>query len=70
MAFDEKTGKFLWQKYFAKLASGRVNDWPGEGLCSTVYSEKDRIWFCSNRCEVVCLDIIGPRARARCGRPT
>jgi outer membrane protein assembly factor BamB len=63
MAFDEKTGKFLWQKYFAKLPSGRVNDWPGEGLCSTVYSEKDRIWFCSNRCEVVCLDVSASEPR-------
>lgn len=63
MAFDEKTGKFLWQKYFAKLPSGRVNDWPGEGICSTVYSEKDRIWFCSNRCEVVCLDISATEPR-------
>ena len=40
MAFDEKTGKFLWQQYYAKLPAGRVNDWPGEGLCSTVYVEK------------------------------
>jgi outer membrane protein assembly factor BamB len=57
MAFDEATGKFLWQRYSAKLPTGRVNDWPGEGLCSTVYSEGQRIWFCTNRCEVVCLDI-------------
>ena len=63
MAFDEKTGAFRWQKYFAKLPSGRVNDWPGEGLCSTVYSEKDRIWFCSNRCEVVCLDVSASEPR-------
>lgn len=63
MAFDEKTGEFKWQKYFAKLPSGRVNDWPEEGICSTIYSEKDRIWFCSNRCEVVCLDISASEPR-------
>lgn len=58
MCFDEKTGKFLWQKYYAKLPSGRVNDWPGEGLCSTVYAEPNgRIYYCTNRCEVVCLDV-------------
>ena len=57
MAFDEKTGKFLWQRYSAKLPTGRVNDWPGEGECSTVYTEKGRLWYCTNRCEVVCLDI-------------
>jgi outer membrane protein assembly factor BamB len=63
IAFDEKTGAFKWQRYFAKLPSGRVNDWPGEGLCSTAYSEKDRIWFCSNRCEVICLDITATEPR-------
>jgi outer membrane protein assembly factor BamB len=58
MCFDEKSGKFLWQKYYAKLPSGRVNDWPGEGLCSTVYAENNgRIYYCTNRCEVVCLDV-------------
>ncbi len=57
MAFDEKTGKFLWQRYSGKLPTGRVNDWPGEGLCSTAYTEGNRVWFCTNRCEVVCLDV-------------
>src|SRR5947207_2965003 len=57
MAFDEKTGKFLWQRYSAKLPTGRVNDWPGEGLCSTVLAEGGRIYYCTNRCEVVCLDV-------------
>ncbi len=61
MAFDQATGKFLWQRYSAKLPTGRVNDWPGEGLCSTVYTEPGRLWYCTNRCEVVCLDI-GPEA--------
>jgi outer membrane protein assembly factor BamB len=57
MCFDEKTGKFLWQQYYPKLPSGRVNDWPGEGLCSTVYAEPNgHIYYCNNRCEVVCLD--------------
>ena len=57
MAFDEKTGKFLWQQYYPKLPAGRVNDWPGEGLCSTAYAEPGRLWYCTNRCEVVCLDV-------------
>jgi len=57
MAFDQKTGKFLWQRYSAKLPTGRVNDWPGEGLCSTVYGEPGKIWFATNRCEVVCLGV-------------
>ena len=57
MAFDEKTGEFLWQKYYAKLPSGRVNDWPGEGLCSTPLSDGGKLYYCTNRCEVVCLDL-------------
>src|SRR5215211_6013990 len=27
MAFDEKTGEFLWQHTNEKLTAGRVNDW-------------------------------------------
>ncbi|HEY8748855.1 MAG TPA: PQQ-binding-like beta-propeller repeat protein [Tepidisphaeraceae bacterium] len=57
MAFDAKSGKFLFQRYSAKLPTGRVNDWPGEGECSTVYTEPGRLWYCTNRCEVVCLDL-------------
>ena len=57
MAFNEKDGKFLWQRISAKLPTGRVNDWPGEGLCSTVLAEGGRIYFCTNRCEAVCLDV-------------
>jgi outer membrane protein assembly factor BamB len=57
MAFDANTGKFMFQRYSAKLPTGRVNDWPGEGECATVYTEPGRLWYCTNRCEVVCLDI-------------
>lgn len=56
MAFAEKDGHFLWQRHHAKLAGGRVNDWPGEGLTCTSYTEPGRIWYCGNRCEVMCLD--------------
>jgi outer membrane protein assembly factor BamB len=57
MAFSEKDGKFLWQRLSAKLPTGRVNDWPGEGVCSTVLAEGGRIYYCTNRCEAVCLDV-------------
>src|SRR5262245_6602641 len=59
MCFDEKTGKFLWQMVHDKLASGQVHDWPREGLCSTPTVVGDRIFYCSNRCDVVCLDVNG-----------
>ena len=57
LCFRESDGKFLWQHYNAKLAAGRVNDWPQEGLCATTLAEGDRIWYATNRCEVVCYDI-------------
>src|SRR5262245_51698310 len=34
LCFDEETGEFLWQHSSEKLASGRVNDWPNQGICS------------------------------------
>jgi outer membrane protein assembly factor BamB/WD40 repeat protein/tRNA A-37 threonylcarbamoyl transferase component Bud32 len=57
MAFDAESGRFLWQRFSAKLPSGRVNDWPNQGLCSPVYVEDGRLWYATNRCEVVCLDV-------------
>jgi outer membrane protein assembly factor BamB len=59
LCFDIKDGKFLWQHSSTKLPSGRVHDWPHEGVCSVPYCEGDRIWFVTNRCEVRCLDING-----------
>jgi outer membrane protein assembly factor BamB len=59
MCFDEKTGKFLWQAVHNKLESGRVNDWPDEGVCATPTVEGDFVYYVSNRCAVVCLDANG-----------
>lgn len=59
MAFGEKDGKFLWQTVYPKLGGGRVVDWPLEGLCSTPTVEGDRLYYVSNRCEVVCSDTSG-----------
>ncbi len=59
MAFVAETGEFLWQSVHDKLSAGRVNDWPLQGVCSTPFIEGDRMWYLSNRAEVVCLDING-----------
>jgi outer membrane protein assembly factor BamB len=56
MTFNEADGKFLWQHAFFKLAAGRVQDWPGEGICSTPLLEGKRMYYVSNRCEVICSD--------------
>lgn len=59
MVFNESDGEFLWQSTHTKLPAGRVNDWPQQGICSTPFIEGDRLYYISNRCEVVCLDTEG-----------
>lgn len=59
MCFAEADGKFQWQNVFPKLAAGRVQDWPLEGICSTPVVDGNRIYYVSNRCEVVCADTAG-----------
>jgi outer membrane protein assembly factor BamB len=54
MCFEEKTGKYLWQHVHNKLAAGRVNDWPEEGICSSPFVEGGRLYYVSNRSEVIC----------------
>ena len=58
-AFDEKTGKFLWQASSPKLPTGRVHDWPLMGICSTVFCDDKRLWYNTSRGEVICLDVEG-----------
>jgi outer membrane protein assembly factor BamB len=58
-AFDLETGEFLWQSAHAKLPTGRVNDWPLQGVCSTPVVEGDRVYYVSNRGEVICADTEG-----------
>lgn len=59
MVFDAKDGKFLWQSAYPKLAAGRVNDWPLQGICSSPAVEGDRVWYVSNRAEVIAADTEG-----------
>ena len=61
MAFSLEDGSFLWQIAHPKLPAGRVNDWPQQGVCSTPYVAGDRLYYVSNRAEVLCLDTEGFR---------
>ena len=61
MAFDEKTGEFLWQQANEKLAAGRVNDWPFQGVCSSPIIEGEKLYYVTNRGELMCLDTKGFR---------
>jgi outer membrane protein assembly factor BamB len=59
LCFDAATGKFLWQHSNEKLADGRAQDWEDLGCCSSGYVEGNRLWYVSNRNELVCLDTEG-----------
>src|SRR5262249_36885229 len=59
LCFRESDGAFLWQHSCEKLPTGRVNDWPLQGICSAPLAEGDRIWLVTNRGEVICLDAEG-----------
>lgn len=59
VCFDEKDGKFLWQHSSEKLPTGRVHDWPDQGICCAPMIDGDRGWFVTSRGEVVCFDLEG-----------
>ncbi|MEQ8791231.1 MAG: PQQ-binding-like beta-propeller repeat protein [Pirellulaceae bacterium] len=59
LCFAVDDGRFLWQHSNEKLPTGRVHDWPLQGVCSRPWVEDDRLWYVTNRCEVVCLDTDG-----------
>lgn len=61
LCFRAADGEFLWQHSSEKLSTGREEDWPLTGVCSAPLVEGDRLWFVSNRCEVLCLDVDGFR---------
>src|SRR5215213_6196511 len=59
MAFSAADGTFLWQAVHDKLQSGRVNDWPFQGIASSPLVEGDRVYYVSNRGELMCVDLQG-----------
>lgn len=61
MVFNEADGAFLWQAAHDKLPAGRVNDWPEQGICSTVNVQDGFVYYVSNRCELIKSDVEGFR---------
>ena len=59
MAFRESDGEFLWQHTSEKLAAGRVNDWPFQGVASSPLVEGERLYYVSNRAKLTCVDTKG-----------
>ena len=67
MCFDEQTGRFLWQLVVPKRNEDIYFDWPNSGISSPVTVEGDRVYFVSNRGEVLCLDARGTRGKPETG---
>jgi outer membrane protein assembly factor BamB len=59
MAFSAKDGRFLWQAIHDKLPAGGEVDWPLQGVCSNPVVDADRIYYVSNRGELVAADVEG-----------
>src|SRR5262245_38597011 len=67
MCFDQKTGKFLWQMVHDKLPGGEATDYPRQGIASTPTVVDGHVYYVSNRCELVCLDVKGDPSKP--GKP-
>lgn len=61
MAFRESDGEFLWQQAHPKLASGRANDWPFQGVASSPLVENGHLYYVSNRGVLLSVDVEGFR---------
>ena len=57
MCFRESDGSFLWQAVTDKLSPEL--DWPEQGVCSSPAVEDNRLYYVTNRAELVCLDTSG-----------
>ena len=59
MAFDEYTGKFLWQLVSPKMGTGKVNDWEFLGICSAPTIVGGMAYVPDNRCQIVSMSLNG-----------
>lgn len=58
MCFKESDGTFLWQALHEKLGSDDI-DWARQGIASHPLVEGNRVYYVSNRCELICADTEG-----------
>jgi outer membrane protein assembly factor BamB len=59
MCFRESDGAFLWQAVTEKLQEGKSVDWPEQGVASSPAVVGNRLYYVSNRAELVALDTEG-----------
>jgi outer membrane protein assembly factor BamB len=64
MCFRESDGAFLWQAIHDKLPNAG-SDFPNVGIASAPVVEGNRLYYVSNRCELVCADVEGDPATKR-----
>lgn len=57
MAFRESDGQLLYQVVSDKLAAGRANDWPFQGVASSPLIEGEFAYYVNNRAELVCFQV-------------
>ena len=68
MCFHEEDGKFLWQAVHDKLRPAGSTTGPRRASAPAPFVEGNRLYYVSNRCEVVCADVNGRRDRQGQGR--
>ena len=64
MCFRESDGKFLWQIVARQEPRARSSN-EHIGIISTPAVEGDRLYYVSNRCELVCADVAGDVATGK-----
>ncbi len=65
--FRESDGNTLYRYVSPRLPNSRVHDWPLSAMAGSPLVEGERMWFTTNRGEVVCFDV-GPLQRGE-GEP-
>jgi outer membrane protein assembly factor BamB len=63
MCFNQADGKFLWQSVHDSLKDGTGAQ--GYGIVSSPCVDGDRVYYVSNRWEVVCVDAAGDAGKAK-----
>ncbi len=59
MCFRASDGQFFWQAVHDKLPDTHANDWPEQGVASTPVIDGNRLYYVSNRGELICADVEG-----------
>jgi outer membrane protein assembly factor BamB len=59
MCFRESDGAFVWQALTDKLEAGKEQDWPEQGIGSSPAVAGKRLYYVTNRAELIALDTEG-----------